>query len=194
MNPYRRNHLASMRQGLRVQRRGLTMLECLICCAIFVIVLTMGLQAITICRSIGTRATVMNALTLEAQNGLARAAAIPFDDLTSGTYAVPMRLTLPRAVGDAGAFTTPTLAGAAFVPATLDWRITPLSPILKEVTIVASWRGGKDPLAVKLTTRVVRRPEKEQGTQGTDRTGRTDRTDGMDETTVAETAKGAPLQ
>jgi hypothetical protein len=126
--------------------RGVTLFECLIFCGVVVVVLTMGLEAIRVCRTIAVRSEVVSALSLAANDELSRAAIAPFDTLTSGTTSRTVTLTEgdPRSPRP--------------IHASIKCRTQPLSPYLKEITVTADWIGGKDPARVVLATRVARGP------------------------------------
>jgi len=121
------------------------LLECLIVCGLVILALTMGLEALRVCRGIDTRARVVSALSLAAQKDLASTAAEPFDSLTSGTTQTTLDLPSAGAASGSG------------VPADLERSVAVISPNLKEITVRLSWRGGKDPCSVTMTTRVARK-------------------------------------
>ena len=126
---------------------GVTLIECLVCLGLALVGLTLGLEALRVCRTIGTRSNTMAALSLAAQESLAEASTQPFDSLSSGTVRTERMLG-----GDAR-------TGAAGIAATIERRVTPVGSDLKEVTVEAEWQGGKDPLRVTLATRVARPSE-----------------------------------
>ncbi len=136
-----------MRKTPTTPPHGVTLLECIVCMGLAVAVLTMGLEALRVCRSIGTRSAVMTSLSLAAQETLAEASTAPFDSLSSGTVRIE------RVLGGSSG------PGSAGVAADLGRRVSPLGPDLKEITIEATWSGAKDPLRVTLSTRVARRAE-----------------------------------
>lgn len=136
----------SLRQayGPRHRRRGITLLECLLCMMILSGTVVLGLKALIICRSLSTRAMVLHTLSLKTNELLAESTLEPFDALTSGTT---------RRVVTAGEIGSESRTE---IRARIERTITPLSPTLKEITVRAEWVGGKNPLDVSMSTRVAR--------------------------------------
>ncbi len=126
--------------------RGVMLLECLIFCGVVVVVLTLGLEAIRVCRAVAMRSEVVSALSLAANDELSRTTIAPFDTLTSGTTSRTVTLT------EGGPLSSRP------IHASIERRVQPLSPNLKEITVTADWIGGKDPARVVLATRVARHP------------------------------------
>lgn len=128
--------------------RGVTLIEVLVGLCVLSLALGMAVEGIMMCRSIGARAAVTQQLTLAAQDGLSRAAAEPFDRFTSGT------LETERILG--GGEDARAGGGGGRIRASIAQTAHLDSPSLKEITIRASWVGGKQPLSVVLCTRVAR--------------------------------------
>lgn len=136
----------SLRQAYGPPRRlrGITLLECLLCMMILSGTVVMGLKALIICRSLSTRAMVLQTLSLKANEILAESALEPFDALTSGTM---------QSVVTAGEIGSESRTE---IRARIERTVAPLSPTLKEISVRAEWVGGKNALHVSMSTRVAR--------------------------------------
>ncbi len=146
----------------RGRRRGVTLMECLVACALIAFVLTLGVQALLVCRQIGARAAALTALSAKAQEALARCAAAPYEEILPGTIETDLMIEIAGASVAAGAGETANENGtrivsrAKVVPAHLTLNAKEIAPNLKEITADLVWKSEKGPLEVRMATRVSR--------------------------------------